>query len=506
MMKRQQADPIVAEWEVFRALTTSGRSVEVAALADWIVESIGDPVRKAQALIEKFASTLNTGMALTDRQASAGLLTAIANELDRSGNHPRLTGEYHVVSAIFAFEQGSMGTAMTHLVQAERALARMSEMNIAAVDTWHDLAVAYSWIGFHAQAITAMERSQLICEQAKLPAAMSACLEVQVSAAVMEDQRGRSEPCIRRLRAVLEFGRRTQRDLAVMDAAFLRYAAARLAALDEPSDHITAPPVTSDRSLAALEGLAQACDAIADGDPQLALRLLDNPAVATDVLGPAEPYRLRSLAHSAAGDHAAALMAERAGLALSAGTERQLRDRYVDSVGVALDQEQLRRVAAVHADAALTDPLTGLPNRRRLESYVADLAASRAAAVVGLLDLDRFKAVNDTHGHPAGDLVLQQVAAIVARLIRPGDLLARYGGDEFVIVVPRMSVTQAEAFGERISSAIDAHPWHTQVQSTPIGVSIGWTSLEPDGDLMAALWSADRALYERKQARSAATK
>jgi diguanylate cyclase (GGDEF)-like protein len=500
MNTRRHTDALAGEWEAFRALTTNGRSAEVGVLADWIIATADDPVRKTQALIEKFASIFNTGQALADRQASAAMLTAIEDLLNRSGGHPRLTGEYFVLSALFAFEQGSMAMAMTRLVQAGQALEQMTEANIAAVDTWHDLAVTYSWMGFHAQAVEAMENSRRVCEEAGLPAAMGACLEVQVSAAVMEDHRGRVESCVRGLRAVVEFGCREYKDLALMDAAFLRYAAVRLTALGVSAEPIAAVSAENDRTLTSLNELAQVCEAIASNQPQFALQLLDGPAGTADVLGPAEPHRLRSLAHAAAGDHATALAAERAGLALSAGIERQLRDRYVESVKVALDQEQLRRVAAQHADDAMTDPLTGLPNRRRLDLFVAGLAGSGTTAAVGLLDLDRFKAVNDTHGHPAGDLVLQQVAAILTRLIRPGDLLARYGGDEFVIVVPGLLISQAEALGERMSSAVAAHPWHNLAQSTPVGLSTGWAWLEPGDDLTATLRAADRALYQHKQA------
>src|SRR5581483_3569135 len=161
------------------------------------------------------------------------------------------------------------------------------------------------------------------------------------------------------------------------------------------------------------------------------------------LMGQIEPLRLRSLALVQVGDHAGAMEAERAILRAVTAQERQLRDRFTDSIIARLDQEKLRKVAARHANAALSDPLTGLPNRRRIDTFVSALKRKRVGAVIGALDLDGFKLVNDTHGHPTGDLVLQRLAAILAQAVRQSDLLARYGGDEFVLILP--NTTQDEA-------------------------------------------------------------
>jgi diguanylate cyclase (GGDEF)-like protein len=497
-------DTLASEWLRFRELTTAGRSAEAIELADQVTSDSSEPLRVAQALIEKLAAVINTGEATTRRPATAMLVDAIEQQLRRGGPHARLAGEYAVLSGIIAYLNGSLNTALTCVVRGERAIRRMIEETVAAADAWHDLSVAYSMMGFHANAMDAMLRGRRMCARAGLPAAICACLETQVRAAVAEDQRGSTAECVRGLEAVVAFGQRPDLELAEMDAAFLEYAAARLGALGVPAQRIPRLAESSDRSLDQLSVLVAVCHAIAEADPDRALLLLDEVGPDADVVGPAEPHRLRSLALTARGDHAAALVAERAGLRLSNDAAREVRHRYVESVGVSLDQERLRRVAAQHADAALSDPLTGLPNRRRLDAYIAALSERRAHAAVGLLDLDGFKAVNDTHGHPTGDLVLQLVAGILARTIRPDDLLVRYGGDEFVVIMPAVQVDEARDVGRRMAQAVDGHDWAALIAGTPISISAGWAELAAGDDLAPALRAADVALYEDKRRRTPA--
>lgn len=497
-MARATDEEVAAEWMRFRDLTTAGRSAEAYALADQLVAGCDDPLRLGQALIEKLVAMINMGEA-GDRRATAAILDAIQEALSRVDTHWRLTGEFYVLSGVVAYANGSLGTAVTHLVRAERTLRRMTELNVAAADTWHDLSSAYSAMGFHAKAIDAMHRGRQVCVRAGVTEAICACLEAQVRAAVAEDHEGRTEEAIRGLEAAVRFGAKMADDLNAMDTGFFGYAAARLRVLGVATEPIAVPDPGDDPSLVQTERLRAACDAIASGDPGKGLELLADVAGPIEVFGAAEVHRLRSIAHSARGDHAAAVVAERTVMRLTAQSEHEVRNRYLGSVGATLDQEGLRKVAAQHADAAMSDPLTGLPNRRHLEAFIAGLAARRMPAIVGLLDLDRFKAVNDTHGHPTGDIVLQRVAGILAGNMRPDDLLVRYGGDEFVVVLPSTSLAQASRIGRRMAEAIGAHDWRSVAESTPVSISFGWAPL---GDsIAAALHAADRDLYRHKRAR-----
>ncbi len=152
------------------------------------------------------------------------------------------------------------------------------------------------------------------------------------------------------------------------------------------------------------------------------------------------------------------------------------------------------RLLAQLDELAHTDPLTGLPNRRAWESEL-DRAMARARRTgepltVAVADIDRFKAVNDAHGHPVGDSLLVRVATDWAHVVRPDDVLARIGGDEFAVLVPACSRVEAAEVVRRLQARMP----------TPHSCSIGlatWDGTEPAKDLMAR---ADQALYDAKRA------
>jgi diguanylate cyclase (GGDEF)-like protein len=153
---------------------------------------------------------------------------------------------------------------------------------------------------------------------------------------------------------------------------------------------------------------------------------------------------------------------------------------------------------------SVTDHLTGLPNRRRLfdalEAHFNDPPAQRSRLAFLFIDLDGFKQINDSFGHPAGDDVLRRVGARLSEPLRPGDLLARVGGDEFAVILIDSDAEQASTVAARLGAGLEA-PFAIDAVSAHIGVSIG-IALTPDhaGDGDALMWCADVAMYRAKLA------
>lgn len=158
-------------------------------------------------------------------------------------------------------------------------------------------------------------------------------------------------------------------------------------------------------------------------------------------------------------------------------------------------------------ELSLKDPLTGLANRRHfravLEREIDRVTRSGEAALLLMLDIDHFKRVNDTHGHPAGDLVLQSVARTLGACVRPMDTLARYGGEEFAVVLPACQASFGRAVAERIRQAVA----NTPVRISPseelhVTVSIGGAFAMQWIRSTTLLWTdrADHQLYRAKAA------
>jgi two-component system cell cycle response regulator len=153
--------------------------------------------------------------------------------------------------------------------------------------------------------------------------------------------------------------------------------------------------------------------------------------------------------------------------------------------------------------ASRRDALTGLPNRRAFEEdlarEVARAARTGAPLSVIALDVDRFKAVNDAHGHAAGDAVLRAVAVRTGGAIRAGDLLARVGGEEFAILLPGADLARAAEAAERVRAALAAVPVEAAGRALPVTASFGCAALAPGEAPEALLARADGRLYEAKR-------
>ena len=163
-------------------------------------------------------------------------------------------------------------------------------------------------------------------------------------------------------------------------------------------------------------------------------------------------------------------------------------------------QVELEAANARLTALAATDRLTGAKNRAAFDDRLADEHArarrtDRPLSLV-LLDVDHFKLFNDTFGHPAGDAVLQAVAARLADTARGTDLVARYGGEEFAVVLPDTDYSGAMVLAERCRRAVAAAGWPHR----PVTVSVGVATLAADGGPADLVREADQALYRSKQA------
>lgn len=170
-------------------------------------------------------------------------------------------------------------------------------------------------------------------------------------------------------------------------------------------------------------------------------------------------------------------------------------------------QERLKASYEVSLSMALTDPLTGLYNRRYFEVHFQKLLqknlSSRKPMSVLMMDIDHFKAVNDTHGHGVGDEILKEFAVRIQDKLRSFDLVSRFGGEEFVAILPDVSEQTAHIVAERLRRSISEVPFKCSVPEGEITVtvSIGGTLIAPGAQdqVEVVLKRADDALYDAKE-------
>jgi diguanylate cyclase (GGDEF)-like protein len=179
---------------------------------------------------------------------------------------------------------------------------------------------------------------------------------------------------------------------------------------------------------------------------------------------------------------------------------RRVLDRAAVEASAALVRAYSHRAAEVQAS---TDALTGLPNRRYFDEYVGLMARRRRSGdAVGVLmvDIDKFKALNDTYGHATGDDVLRAVAGAIVGAVREDDVPARFGGEEFVVLLRNPDPGVAVEVGERIRAAVrglDVRRLGVRAVSVSIGVAV---ASGPEASIEELIETADRALYRAKRA------
>ncbi len=194
----------------------------------------------------------------------------------------------------------------------------------------------------------------------------------------------------------------------------------------------------------------------------------------------------------------AIVLSQRTAGAWSATTRRILNGAALEASS-ALSRAYSLRAAEAQAS---TDALTGLPNRRYFDEFCGLLARRRRADdAVGVLmiDIDRFKVLNDTHGHATGDEVLRAVGGAIVAAVREDDVPARYGGEEFVVLLRNPSLEIALEVGERVRASVgglDLRRLGVDAVSASVGVAVADYADQPIDDLIA---NADRALYRAKR-------
>lgn len=175
-----------------------------------------------------------------------------------------------------------------------------------------------------------------------------------------------------------------------------------------------------------------------------------------------------------------------------------MRESQIATLNTRREHERLSAQHGAISQQALQDPLTGLPNRRALDEHLRSLSAKTTAQPlsVALIDLDRFKGVNDEHSHAEGDDVLRVVASTLRDALRGDDLVARYGGDEFVALLPGAPVSAAKQALGRAVAAVASLPLHL---SHGVTLSVGLVSLRPQERADQVLSRADAAMYQAKR-------
>jgi diguanylate cyclase (GGDEF)-like protein len=175
-------------------------------------------------------------------------------------------------------------------------------------------------------------------------------------------------------------------------------------------------------------------------------------------------------------------------------------DEWIGWHASATDVTEVRQLEAA-ADGALTDDLTGVANRGLFERAVERALNRRPEenpSAVLFVDLDRFKPVNDAHGHAAGDVALQQIARRITSALRPADLVARYGGDEFAVLLEPADGDFARQVGERLVDAV-CEPLELHGAVVDVGASVGIALTRPGDDVATVVGRADQAMYVAKR-------
>ena len=165
-------------------------------------------------------------------------------------------------------------------------------------------------------------------------------------------------------------------------------------------------------------------------------------------------------------------------------------------------QQQAREIES-HINEARTDALTGLPNRRAFDDElirrVAESQRKQTTFCLMMLDIDRFKSLNDRYGHPAGDCVLRRLAKILRNTFREMDMVARFGGEEFAVILPSTSAEDGKLTAQRVGATVASSEFRSRQDLLRVTLSIGLAAVRTDDSPASLLQRADKALYASKR-------
>ncbi|WP_309229375.1 MULTISPECIES: diguanylate cyclase domain-containing protein [unclassified Blastococcus] len=175
------------------------------------------------------------------------------------------------------------------------------------------------------------------------------------------------------------------------------------------------------------------------------------------------------------------------------------RTRWVELFGRRKSLLETERAAGQLRRQAYEDPLTHLPNRRYAEARLDGLLAGGGVPALAVVDVDRFKSINDAIGHPGGDAVLRAVSELLIAGVRDTDEVCRWAGDEFVVLLPDTTAEQAERALERTRRKVAEYDWASLGLSTPVTISVGIASAARGDDRRTLFAAADGVLYDAKR-------
>ncbi|WP_241036966.1 diguanylate cyclase domain-containing protein [Blastococcus litoris] len=175
------------------------------------------------------------------------------------------------------------------------------------------------------------------------------------------------------------------------------------------------------------------------------------------------------------------------------------RTRWVELFGRRKSLLETERAAGQLRRQAYEDPLTHLPNRRYAEARLDGLLTTGGAPALAVVDVDRFKGINDAFGHPAGDAALRTVAELLVAGVRDTDEVCRWAGDEFVILLPETTAEQGERALERIRRSVATYDWSSLGIDIPVTISVGIASAARGDDRRTLFAAADGVLYDAKR-------